>query len=83
MHPMLNIGIRAAHAAGDLIVRYIDRIEGMTVDSKGRNDFVSEVDKQAEAIIINHIRAVALSLVRIWNVDEARASIVSNAVLLK
>ncbi len=56
MHPMLNIGIRAAHAAGDLIVRYIDRIEGMTVDSKGRNDFVSEVDKQAEAIIINHIR---------------------------
>ena len=56
MHPMLNIGIRAAHAAGDLIVRYVDRIEGMTVDNKGRNDFVSEVDKQAEAIIIDHIR---------------------------
>lgn len=55
-HPMLNIGIRAAHAAGDLIVRYIDRIEGLDVNSKGRNDFVSEVDKQAEAIIIDHIR---------------------------
>jgi myo-inositol-1(or 4)-monophosphatase len=55
-HPMLNIGIRAAHAAGDLIVKYIDRIEGLDVNSKGRNDFVSEVDKQAEAMIIDHIR---------------------------
>ncbi len=56
MHPMLNIGIRAAHAAGDHIVRYVDRIEGLTIDSKGLNDFVSEVDKQAEGIIIDHIR---------------------------
>lgn len=56
MHPMLNIGIRAAHAAGDSIVRYVDRIEGLEIDSKSRNDFVSEVDKQAEAIIIDHIR---------------------------
>jgi myo-inositol-1(or 4)-monophosphatase len=56
MHPMLNIGIRAAHAAGDNIVRYVDRIEGLEIDSKNRNDFVSEVDKQAEAIIIDHIR---------------------------
>ena len=56
MHPMLNIGIRAAHAAGDNIVRYVDRIEGLEIDSKSRNDFVSEVDKQAEAIIIDHIR---------------------------
>ncbi|MFT5350013.1 MAG: myo-inositol-1(or 4)-monophosphatase [Planctomycetota bacterium] len=55
-HPMLNIGIRAAHAAGDLIVKYIDRIEGLDIDSKGRNDFVSEVDRQAESIIIEHIR---------------------------
>lgn len=55
-HPMLNIGIRAAHAAGDQIVKYIDRIEGLDIDSKGRNDFVSEVDRQAESIIIDHIR---------------------------
>lgn len=55
MHPMMNIGIRAAHAAGDLIVRYMDRIEGMEINTKGRNDFVSEVDKQAEAIIIDTI----------------------------
>lgn len=55
MHPMLNIGIRAARAAGDHIVRYMDRIEGMSITSKGRNDFVTEVDKQAELIIIDII----------------------------
>lgn len=53
---MLNIAIRAAHAAGDHIVRYVDRIEGMEIDTKGLNDFVSEVDKQAEAIIIDQLR---------------------------
>ena len=53
MHPMLNIGIRAAHAAGDHILKYVDRVQDIPVNSKGRNDFVSEVDKQAERIIID------------------------------
>jgi len=56
MHPMLNIGIRAAHAAGDHIVKFVDRIPDLSVNSKGRNDFVSEVDRRAEAIIIDTIR---------------------------
>ena len=55
MHPMLNIGIRAARAAGDLIVRYMDRVEGLPVTSKGRNDFVSQVDREAERLIIDVI----------------------------
>ncbi len=55
MHPMLNIGIRAAHAAGDHIVKYVDRIQDVSVSPKGRNDFVTEVDRQAEAIIIDTI----------------------------
>ena len=55
MHPMLNIGIRAAYAAGDYILKYVDRVQDIPVNSKGRNDFVSEVDKQAEAIIIDTI----------------------------
>ena len=53
---MLNIGIRAAHAAGDHIVRCMDRIEGIAISSKGRNDFVSDVDHQAETIIVETIR---------------------------
>ena len=55
MHPMLNIGIRAAHAAGDHILKYVDRVQDIPVNSKGRNDFVTEVDKRAESIIIDII----------------------------
>jgi len=53
MHPMLNIGIRAARAAGDQIIRYMDRVQDMAVNSKGRNDFVTEVDRHAERIIMD------------------------------
>jgi len=56
MHPLLNIGIKAARTAGNLILRYLDRIEGMPISSKGRNDFVSDVDRAAEAVIIDTIR---------------------------
>ena len=56
MHPMLNIAIRAAHAAGDQIIRYVDRIEGVDIDAKGKNDFVTEVDRLAESIIIDQIK---------------------------
>ena len=56
MHPMLNIAIRAARAAGDSIVREMDRACDISIESKGKNDFVTEVDKNAEEIIINTIR---------------------------
>ncbi|UCC14133.1 MAG: inositol monophosphatase [Gammaproteobacteria bacterium] len=56
MHPLLNIGIRAARRAGDIIIRNINRLDSIKVSTKGRNDFVSEVDRQAEADIIETIR---------------------------
>lgn len=56
MHPMLNIAIRAARAAGDTIVREMDRVSDISVDIKGKNDFVTEVDRQAEHIIIETIK---------------------------
>ena len=56
MHPMLNIAVRAAHAAGDHIIKYVDRVSDLAVQGKGRNDFVSEVDHRAEAIIIDILR---------------------------
>jgi len=56
MHPMLNIAIRAARAAGNIIIRHIDNIQDLPVNVKGRNDFVTEVDRQAEAVIIESIR---------------------------
>ena len=56
MHPLVNIGIRAARAAGSVIVRYVDRIESLNIASKAANDFVSEVDREAERVIIETIR---------------------------
>lgn len=50
---MLTIAVRAARAAGDLIVRYVDRIDTLNIAAKGRNDFVSEVDSLAEQEIVN------------------------------
>jgi myo-inositol-1(or 4)-monophosphatase len=56
VHALLNIAVRAARAAGEIIIRSMNRLESLTVTSKGRNDYVSEVDHAAEAEIIKHIR---------------------------
>jgi myo-inositol-1(or 4)-monophosphatase len=54
--PLLNIAVRAARRAGEIIVRSLNRLESLTVSSKGRNDFVTEVDRAAEREIIQIIR---------------------------
>jgi myo-inositol-1(or 4)-monophosphatase len=52
MDPMLTIAVRAARAAGDIITRSMDRVDILNVTLKSRNDFVSDVDRQAEREII-------------------------------
>jgi myo-inositol-1(or 4)-monophosphatase len=56
MHPMLNIAVKAARAAGDIITRNVDRIDTLTIETKSRNDWVSEVDRMAEEAIIRLIK---------------------------
>ena len=56
MHPMLNIAIRAARSAGNIIMRYADRVDTLSIAEKQRNDFVSEVDRMAEQEIIKVLR---------------------------
>lgn len=55
MNPLINIGIKAARRAGSIIVRNIDRLERLSVDEKGPQDFVSDVDRMAEEDIIDTI----------------------------
>jgi myo-inositol-1(or 4)-monophosphatase len=57
MQPMLNIAVRAARSAGDLILRSADNVGLLHIDQKGKNDYVSEVDRMAEREIINIIKA--------------------------
>ncbi len=56
MQPLLNIAIRAARRAGDFIVRSLTRLDSIKVDTKGRHDFVTDVDRLAEAEIIATVR---------------------------
>ena len=55
-HPLLNIAIRAARKAGDVIARNIDRFDAFSVSEKGANDFVTEIDRIAERRIIDTVR---------------------------
>lgn len=52
MHPMLNTAVKAARRAGNIIMRNVDRLDALKVETKGRNDFVTEVDRMAETEII-------------------------------
>lgn len=56
MTPMLNTAVRAARAAGSHIIRSLGQQPHLRVDVKGRNDFVSEVDRRAEEIIIETLQ---------------------------
>src|SRR5262245_36403717 len=56
VHALLNIAVRAARSAGEIIVRSMNRLESLQIASKGRNDFVSEIDRAAEAEIIGRIK---------------------------
>ncbi len=55
MHATLNIAVRAARRAGGIIIRHLGRVDASAVSRKGANDFVTEVDHQAEAAIVDTI----------------------------
>lgn len=57
MHPMLNIAIRAARKAGNHIAKSLENAEKIETTQKGINDFVTNVDKEAEAMIIHTIQS--------------------------
>jgi myo-inositol-1(or 4)-monophosphatase len=52
MHPMLTTAVKAARRAGNIINRGARDLDLLTVSVKGPKDFVSEVDRAAEAAIV-------------------------------
>lgn len=55
MQPMLNIALRAARSAAELIVRSMDRLDALSVNEKDSKDYVTQVDRAAEKAIVNTI----------------------------
>src|SRR4026207_2148337 len=56
MRGMVNIAVRAARRAGEIMVRQMNRLESLKVVEKSRNEFVSQVDQAPEAAIIEVVR---------------------------
>jgi len=52
LHPMLNVAIKAARAAGSIINRASLDLDILKINTKSPNDFVTEVDQAAENVII-------------------------------
>jgi myo-inositol-1(or 4)-monophosphatase len=52
MHPMLTIAVKAARRAGGIINRATRNLDIVSVQEKAANDFVSQVDREAEQAII-------------------------------
>ena len=52
LHPMLNVAIKAARAAGAIINRAALDVESVRISQKQVNDFVTEVDQASEQVII-------------------------------
>jgi myo-inositol-1(or 4)-monophosphatase len=52
MHPMLSTAVKAARRAGSIINRGARDLDRLTITAKGPKDFVSEVDRAAEAAIV-------------------------------
>ena len=56
MHPMLNTAVKAARRAGNIINRATRNLDLVAFKEKAANDFVSEVDREAEQAIIRTLR---------------------------
>ena len=54
--PAVTVMVKAARAAGNIILRHVGRLESLTVVEKSRQDYASEVDSLAEAEIIRELK---------------------------
>lgn len=56
LHPFVNIAVKAARRAGNIITRSLEKWDSVKVSEKGLNDLVTTIDRASEADIIETIR---------------------------
>jgi len=52
MQAMANMALRAARQASQILLRAMDRLDTLKIEEKARNDLVSEIDRDSEAVIM-------------------------------
>jgi myo-inositol-1(or 4)-monophosphatase len=55
-NPAVNLMVKAARQAGQILLRHASRLDGLKVVEKARQDYASEVDSLAEAEIIRELK---------------------------
>ena len=55
-NPVVNVMVKAARGAGNVLLRNMSRIDSLQVVEKARQDYASEVDSMAEREIIRELR---------------------------
>lgn len=55
MHACLNVAVMAARKGGNSLLRSLKNLDRIKVEQKGRNDFVSDADRNAERAVIDTI----------------------------
>ena len=53
MQARLTVAIAAARAGGDVLLTHYARRDLLVIDQKGRNDFVSQADRESEDIVLS------------------------------
>ena len=56
MNPFLNTAFKAARKAGQMMIRAAGNLDAVKVDSKAFNDFVSDVDRSSEMILVEALK---------------------------
>ena len=57
--PAVTLMVKAARAAGNVLLRNLSRLDALNVVEKGRQDYASEVDAQAEEAAVRELRRAA------------------------
>lgn len=53
--PAVNVMVKAARLAGNVLLRGINKLESLNVVQKGRMDYASEIDEEAEKVIVREL----------------------------
>ena len=56
MNPFLNTAFKAARRAGQMMIRAAGNLDAVKTDSKAFNDFVSDVDRNSEIILVEALK---------------------------